>query len=554
MIYISISNRTKKILIDKDLDRDDIQILHNELQDRFHICSFDISFVGIKHIPANIIKDMYNIRSQSIITTTDKTLWHYLTQFGIKNQYSNIIPEMANNKEMIQAIGIGGSAGSIDKLIQIIKDVPFSSYISIFITIHIPSDTKSFIVEILQKITKYKVFQAKHLQEIEKGSIYLAPPDRHLTVSNKLIYLSSGEKVNFARPSIDILFKSLAYEYKKSLLTILLCGYGKDGVGSLEILSQNRSEIILENPQECEAQVMLRNAIFTKKYSNIFNMTEILDYLKNNIYVQSNVKLDSFLERIHLIYGYDFRGYEKNSISRRINLVMKNIGVTDFAEFENQVLKDNSLFDSLLTAFSINVTNFFRNPSVFKNLRNNIIPNLENYPSIRVWCAGCSKGDEPYSLAMLFNEMGLLHKTQIYATDFNEAILSQAENGLYPTSSLDEFETNYILSGGTGDFQKWFHINNDIAEIKKELKDKILFFKHNLVTDSSINEFHIVFCRNVLIYFNKDLQEEVFQTINNSMTLDSFLVLGENEQVLNNENYHKIGHGTNKIYKKVANK
>ena len=517
MIYISSSNKTKKILIDKDLDRDDIQLLHNELQDRFHICSFDISFIGVKQIPSLIIKDIYKVRKNSVITTTDKVLWHYFTQFGIKNRYTNIVPEISQNKEMIQAIGIGGSAGSIDKIISIVKSLPFSD-ISVFITIHIPSNTKSFFVEILQKITKYKVFQANDLQKIEKSSIYLAPPDKHLTISKGIIYLNSGAKVNFARPSIDILFKSLAFEYKKSLLTILLCGYGKDGVSSLELLAKNSSEIIIENPLDCEAKVMLRNAINTKKYSNILDISEIVEYLKNNIYTQSNTKLDSFLEKIHLIYGYDFRCYEKNSISRRVNLVMKNMGVTDFSEFENNVLKDNSTFDSLLTAFSINVTIFFRNPTVFKNIRENVIPCLESYPSIRIWCAGCSRGDEPYSLAMLFNEMGLLHKTQIYATDFNDAILTQAENGLYPTSSLDNFETNYILSGGTGEFRKWFNIDKNIAEVKKEIKDKILFFKHNLVTDSSINEFHLVFCRNVLIYFDKDLQTKVFQTINNSMS------------------------------------
>jgi chemotaxis protein methyltransferase CheR len=155
-------------------------------------------------------------------------------------------------------------------------------------------------------------------------------------------------------------------------------------------------------------------------------------------------------------------------------------------------------------------------------LREDVIPYLETFPSIRVWCAGCSRGDEPYSIAIMLDELGLLHKSLVYATDFNPRVLKEAENGLFSKDDFINFESNYIKSTGKKELRDWFEFEQNIVEVKEHIKKKVLFFQHNLVTDDSINEFHLIFCRNVLIYFNRSLQKTVFNTIDNSLFKGGF--------------------------------
>ena len=336
---------------------------------------------------------------------------------------------------------------------------------------------------------------------------------------------------------------------QSSLVAILLCGYGSDGTQSIEDLKQNHSEVIILEPQECEATAMLLSAIQTNNYTKILRLQAIANYLKFLISVEVDLEdeLENFLENIKLIYGYDFMNYDRKSLSRRIELTMKQSLISSFGEFKKTVFDDESLFAKLLSSFSINVTTFFRNPEVFKVLREDVIPYLETFPSIRVWCAGCSRGDEPYSIAIMLDELGLLHKSLVYATDFNPRVLKEAENGLFSKDDFINFESNYIKSTGKKELRDWFEFEQNIVEVKEHIKKKVLFFQHNLVTDDSINEFHLIFCRNVLIYFNRSLQKTVFNTIDNSLFKGEFLVLGESEKLPEEYNYKMID---KKIYKK----
>lgn len=260
--------------------------------------------------------------------------------------------------------------------------------------------------------------------------------------------------------------------------------------------------------------------------------------------------IENFLEDLYYRYGYDFRNYEKKYLRRRLEFVMKENHFKDFKLFEKTALIKNDLFDKIFSALSINTTKFFRNPLVFKYLRENILEQLETYSFIKIWCAGCSRGDEPYSVAIMLDEANLLDKTQIYATDFNETILTEARNGIFKKEKLSKIDENYIKSGGKLKIKNWFEINEDFIEVKQKIKDKILFFEHNLVTDGSINEFNLIFCRNVLIYFNVDLEEKVLETIDESLVRDSFLVLGDSEISNKRYNYKTIGNKKNKIYQK----
>ena len=549
MIYISHSKKIKKILLEDSIcNNEAIEQLNEELCSDDYEFTYEITFIDFKSIPASLLKSLHKVKDRLKITTTHRSLWAYLSKLGLNNKYLDCIGDDFSNRVHvpIKAIAIGGSAGSIEKIIPIIESLPYTD-ISIFIVVHVLADEKSYLSDILQHVTAYKVHKATHNMKVEKNSIYIAQPNNHLIVVDGFIYLESESKLNYARPSIDITFKSLVYEYSESLLAILLCGYGSDGSHSLKELKESNCEIIIENPKECEAKEMPLNAIETKNFSKILNLDQIIEYLKLSLSTTVDMKdeIDSFLENIFLIYGYDYRDYERSSIIRRIELTMGQNFITDFKEFERAVMDDENLFARLVRAFSINVTTFFRNPEVFNKVKKEIVPVLEKLENIRIWCAGCSKGKEPYSIAMLLDEAGLLGKCQIYATDFNKTILEEAKNGLFAKSELVEFEKNYKDSGGKEDSKRWFNIEDDFIEIKKEIRNRVLFFKHNLVTDGSINEFNLIFCRNVLIYFNEKLQKYVFYTIDNSLDKNGFLVLGESEKMPQEYQYAELG---NKIY------
>jgi chemotaxis protein methyltransferase CheR len=332
-----------------------------------------------------------------------------------------------------------------------------------------------------------------------------------------------------------------------------LCGYGRDGSDYLKYLKDNGSEIIIQNPADCVAKDMPKNAIETMFYHQILDIEKIVHYIKSTLRVNVDIKdqVTSFLKNINIVYGYDFTNYDRSSLSRRIKLLMEQNKIIDFKHFERLIFSDDNFFNKLLGILSINVTKFFRNPEVFQSMQKEVIPYINSFPSIRIWCAGCSKGDEPYSIAIMLDEMGLLHKSQIYATDFNRTILSEAESAMYTTEEFDQSKKNYIQSGGKKDFETWFDMNKNYVQLKKSIRNKVIFFKHNLVSDSSINEFNLIFCRNVLIYFDKSLQQKVFDLIDESLIRNTFLILGQSEALPDKYNYKIVGDRKNKIYKKA---
>ncbi len=556
MIHISTVKSIKKILVDDALDaKKDINLLYNEIViSQKDAQLLEIIFIDIRMIPTLIIKELYKNRQKIKIVTTQRSLWLYLSKFGIKNEYKNNFKQNENSLNTgkpIEALVFGGSAGGLKKIKEIIETLPYSD-LSIFVVVHITPKHKTMMSQILQAITNYTVLEAKHNMKIEKNHIYTVTPDNHLVVSDGYIYLNKNAKVTFSRPSIDVAFKSLAYEYQDGLVAVLVCGYGKDGSDSLQELKNYNSRIIIEDPSECDAKDMLINAIDTQNYTKIFNLNQIKSYINslissNHIYED---ELNSFIDKLYLIYGYDFRNYDKSSIQRRVELIMEQNDIINFSEFSQEVFDDDKLLAKLLRGFSINTTEFFRDSQVYKNIISDVLPQLSKLSHIRVWSAACSRGDEPYSIAIMLDEAGLLEKSTIYATDFNTTVLAKAKNGLYNKNEFLQFKENYIKSGGKKDFEDWFDISDDFVQIKKYIQDKILFFKHNLATDSTINEFDIIFCRNVLIYFDTILQKKVFDTLDNSLFANGYLVLGCSEMLPKQYNYEIVTNIEHNIYKK----
>lgn len=230
-------------------------------------------------------------------------------------------------------------------------------------------------------------------------------------------------------------------------------------------------------------------------------------------------------------YGYDFTGYAQASLKRRLLRIFTLDKHLSFAELRYKVLNDPIYFKRFVEQITVNVTEMFRDPSFYKKLRELILPDLSTHPFIKVWLAGCATGEEAYSLAIVLNELSLLHKSLLYATDINPLVLEKAAQATFPLSQMKQYSENYIASGGTKDFSSYYIANNALAKFSRQLREKIIFSTHNLVSDYSFNEFQLVLCRNVLIYFDRCLQFKVFQLFDNSLENGGYLALGTKETV-----------------------
>jgi chemotaxis protein methyltransferase CheR len=244
-----------------------------------------------------------------------------------------------------------------------------------------------------------------------------------------------------------------------------------------------------------------------------------------------DIELDLLLEAIFKRYGYDFRDYSRASMERRVKHAKMKMGCAEISDLTRMVLHEPDLFQEVLADFSITVTEMFRDPDVYKVIREKIVPYLATYPFIKVWHAGCATGEEVYSLAILLHEEDLLKRTTIYATDFNENALEVAREGIYPLEKIKEFTANYKQSGGEESFSKYFMARYESVIMDKFLKKNITFARHNLVTDHVFGEMHLILCRNVIIYFNRTLQDRVFKLFDDSLAHNAFLCLGGKESM-----------------------
>jgi len=243
------------------------------------------------------------------------------------------------------------------------------------------------------------------------------------------------------------------------------------------------------------------------------------------------IEIQLLTEGIYRHYGFDFRDYSLPSLRRRIWKRIYSEGLTTVSGLIEKVLHDSSSMERLLLDLSINTTAMFRDPTFYLAFRRKVVPMLRTYPFVRIWHAGCSTGEEVYSMAMLLQEEGLYDRCRIYATDINEAVLQKAKNGIFPIATMQENTSNYIAAGGMETFSDYYTARYDYAIFRPSLRDNVVFAQHNLVTDASFNHFNVIFCRNVLIYFNNELQDRVQQLFLDSMEMFGILGLGKKESI-----------------------
>ncbi|MBO9698649.1 MAG: protein-glutamate O-methyltransferase CheR [Sporocytophaga sp.] len=249
----------------------------------------------------------------------------------------------------------------------------------------------------------------------------------------------------------------------------------------------------------------------------------------NKIVLLEDDQLEDLFVSLRQRYGYDFTGYAKASIKRRVQKFIDTIEMESVDLLKNQLLRDEAFFKYFLDEITVNVTEMFRDPLFFASLKKNVFPLLNTYPFIKIWDAGCSSGEELYSLAIFLDEEGLYGKSRIYATDISQRVLDKAMDGIYPIDMMKEYTGNYIHAGGKRSFSEYYTAMYGNAIFRGRLKKNVMFSAHNLAVDESFNEFNLIVCRNVLIYFNRDLQERVIELFLKSLPVFGFLALGNKE-------------------------
>jgi chemotaxis protein methyltransferase CheR len=266
------------------------------------------------------------------------------------------------------------------------------------------------------------------------------------------------------------------------------------------------------------------------------------------------IEVQLLLEGIYRHYGFDFRGYAPGSLKRRLWRRAYAEKVESMSALQERVLHDPQVMERLLLDLSINVTSMFRDPTFFLAFREKVVPLMRTYPFVRIWNAGCSTGEETYSLAILLKEEGLYDKTRIYATDINDKVLELARNGGFPLERMRDYTENYIRAGGKEEFSTYYTAEGETAYFDKSLRDQVVFAQHNLVSDGPFNEFNVIVCRNVMIYFGKSLQDRVHDLFHESLAPFGVLALGHKESIRftrHEQEYDEID-GPEKLYRKAG--
>lgn len=263
--------------------------------------------------------------------------------------------------------------------------------------------------------------------------------------------------------------------------------------------------------------------------------------------------LDEVLEILNSQYGYDFSQYSQASLIRRINRICSLYAIKSVEDLKYKIINEKGFVTEFVEEITVNVTEMFRDPSFYKSLIKNVFSYLATYPQIRIWSAGCSTGEEPTSLAIALEEAGLLHKSTIYATDLNQTVLQKAKKGIYHIDSLAQHSKNYIEAGGLHSLSEYYLVKYGAAIFSPHIRKKIVYSQHSLVSDNEFNSFHLIVCRNVLIYFNQPLQNRAVELFYKSIEGTGFLALGNKESLRFTDYFSKFEtiDRNERIFKKI---
>ncbi|MBN2824541.1 MAG: PAS domain-containing protein [Campylobacterales bacterium] len=441
-------------------------------------------------------------------------------------------------KKELVVIGIGSSAGGLEALqilLSQLPDIPNCAYI---IAQHLSPTHKSMMVELLTRVTNIPVLEIKNGMVIKAKTIYMTPENSDLFIQGGKIYLKTIEQSFGPRPSVNYFFNSLAQDFAHRAIGIILSGTGSDGAYGIRSIKAQGGITIAQSPQSAKYDGMPLSAINTGKVDLVISIDNLAQEIQRIVSkIGANLAIDDnerLLQQIHKIlfeeYGVDFALYKKNTVIRRLErriAALKLDSIQEyFDKFENNKEEISSLYHDIL----IGVTSFFRDKDAFEVLKNQInylISKKEQGEEIRFWSIGCSTGEEAYTIAIMLSEiLGERldkYKIKIFATDIDDEALQIARTGIYAETSFQELDKEII--------QKYFSIQKNHFEVKKKLRELVIFSRHNVVSDSPFLRLDLVVCRNMLIYFSQALQNRFFPIIHYALKDNGLLFLGKSESV-----------------------
>lgn len=438
-------------------------------------------------------------------------------------------------------VGIGASAGGLEALQQFFSAVPDNSGLAFVVIQHLSPDYKSLMAEILGKYTSMMVLQAENGMEVEPNIVYLIPPKKNMTIKNGRLLLTDYVHGAINHP-IDTFLASLAEERKAHALCVILSGTGSDGTSGIKSIKEHDGLVLVQDPASAKFDGMPRSAINTGLADFILPPRELAEEILNFsnypaiVDISDNEELFSDKDTLSLIYltmkrvsGIDFTYYKKTTVLRRIERRMVVTHCPTLSSFAHLLEENQNEVDLLVKDILIGVTKFFRDAEFFEKLKHTVIYNiLENSGStdpIRIWSAGCSTGEEAYSLAILFHEAmdeKKLHRDiKIFATDVDTKAIEQAGKGVFSESIVDDVSAERLA--------RFFIKRNDQYQICKDIRKMIIFAPHNMLSDPPFGKLALICCRNVLIYFQPVLQKGLFAIFHSALKNGGYLFLGKSE-------------------------
>jgi two-component system CheB/CheR fusion protein len=449
------------------------------------------------------------------------------------------------HKQNLFIVGIGASAGGLEALKLFFDHAPNDSGMAFVIVQHLDPTHKSLLAELIGEHTKMKVSEVSDGTVVKSNCVYIIPPNKDLNILHGKLQLTAPKESRAKRKTIDSFFRSLAEDQKEKAIGIVLSGTGAEGTLGLKEIKAGGGITIVQEPTSAQFDGMPKNAIAAKVPDYILTPekmpAELLKYIKkiNGVTTLtedvSNVSLLDNLKKIFMIIrnqtGYDFSNYKTNTIVRRIT---KRLALNKINTLESYIdfLQNNPIeIEKLYQDFLIGVTSFFRDTDVFNSIEKKVIPHLLKScfekQELRVWVCGCSTGEEAYSLAILFREALEKNKQYIkvviFASDIDKEAISVARNGIYSEGILANVSTERIT-------RHFIRIEN-AYQLKKEIREMVVFAHHNVIKDPPFSKIDLITCRNLLIYMNSELQKKIIPLFHYSLNNEGILLLGTSESI-----------------------
>jgi len=460
-------------------------------------------------------------------------------------------------------VGVGASAGGLEALEQFFLSININCQMSFIVTQHLSPDFKSFMPEILQRCTDMTIHTAEEGMPVEPSTLYILPPKKNLIIENGILRLSDIRRTNIPNRPIDIFFQSLAIDQGKKSIAIVFSGTGSDGTIGIRHIHEAGGKVFVQDPESSKFDGMPKSAIATNFVDLIGEPETIAHHLSDYVNGSENSLDSEFIEQEKILsasslfkiveerYDVDFSRYKTPTIMRRINKRMDLNRCKTFKEYLNVLENKKTEAAELYYDMLIGVTEFFRDKKAFETLEKKVIPEIfkkkKDSDEIRVWGPGCASGEEAYSIAILLHEFRRIHERsnniKIFASDIDERILEKASNGIFEPESLkllsEDLKERYFIKKG------------DSYSVSPEIRKSIVFARHNVLKDPPFTKIDLITCRNLLIYFNEEAQQDAIGYMHFALTTDGHLFLGPSESLGKYESAFSVLEKRWKIFKKL---